>query len=133
MCNLPLRSDGILSDEWIRGKQYTVVLNGLADQHAIKRVSVQRGKFVQMKNGSLVQRESGDPMPLTFFHNKAIEGAWERQLAQGMLDGEFPERHGAEKDLIGRIGEDLTRRRRQVFRPCDDPQKRAGIEKALHP
>jgi hypothetical protein len=61
----------MLSDERIRGKQHTVVLNGLADQYAIKRVSVQRGKFVQMKNGSLVQRERGDPISLTFFHSKA--------------------------------------------------------------
>ena len=88
---------------------------------------------MQMKNGSLMQQESGDPMPLTFFHNNAIKGAGERQPAQGMRYGEFPERHGAEKNLIGRIGEDLTRRRRQVFRPCDDPQKRTGIEEALHP
>jgi hypothetical protein len=84
--DLPPRSDRILSDERIRGKQYTVVLNGLADQHAIKRVSVQQGKFVQVKNGSLVQRERGDPMSLTFFHNKSIERVRERQLAQGMLD-----------------------------------------------
>ena len=62
------------------------MLNGLADQHAIKRDSVQQGKFVQMKNGWLVQRERGDPISLTFFHNKAIERAGERQLAQGMLD-----------------------------------------------
>jgi hypothetical protein len=38
--DLPPRSDRILSDEWIRGKQHTVVLNGLTDQHAIKRVSM---------------------------------------------------------------------------------------------
>jgi hypothetical protein len=88
--DLPPRSDRILSDEWIRGKQHTVVLNGLADQHAIKRVSMQQGKFVQVKNGSLVQRERGDPMSLTLFHNKAIERTGERQLAQGMLDREFP-------------------------------------------
>ena len=62
------------------------MLNGLADRHAIKRVSVQQGKCVQMKNGWLVQRERGDPMSLTFFHNKAIEHAGERQLAQGMFD-----------------------------------------------
>jgi len=84
--DLPPRSGRILRDERIRGKQHTVVLNGLADQHAIKRVPVQQGKCVQMKNGWLVQRERGDPMSLTFFHNKAIERTGERQLAQGMLD-----------------------------------------------
>ena len=84
--DLPPRSDRILGDERIWGKQHTVVLNGLADQHAIKRVSVQQGEFVKVKNGSLVQRECGDPMSLTFFHNKVIKRVGEGQLAQGMLD-----------------------------------------------
>ena len=83
--DVPPRSDRILRDERIRGKQHTAVLNGLADQHAIKWVSVQQRKCVQMKNGWLVQQERGDPMSLTFFHNKAIERTGERQLAQGML------------------------------------------------
>ena len=131
--DLPPRSDRILSDEWIRGQQHTVVLNGLADQHAIKRVSVQQGKLVKVKNGSLVQRERSDPMPLTLFHNKAIERTGERQLAQGMLDREFPDRHGAEENFVGRIGEDLTCLRRQVLRARDDPQKCTGIEETLHP
>jgi hypothetical protein len=48
------------------------MLDGLADQHAIKWVSMQRREFVQVKNGSLVQRERGDPVALTFIHDKAI-------------------------------------------------------------
>jgi len=84
--DVPPLSDRILRDERIRGKQHTAVLNGLADQHVIKRVSVQQRKCVQMKNGWLVQRECGDPMSLTFFHNKAIERTGEWQLAQGILD-----------------------------------------------
>ena len=105
---LPPSSDRILSDEWIWGEQHTVVLNGLADQHAIKRVSMQQGKLVKVKNGLLAQRERGDPMSLTLFHNKAIECAGERQLSQSMLHREFPDRHGAEENFVGRIGEDLT-------------------------
>jgi hypothetical protein len=86
-----------------------------------------------MKNGSLVQRESGDPMSLTFFRNKPIECAGKRQFAEGMLDRQFPNRHDTEEDFVGRIREDLARRWRQVFRARDDPQERAGIKKALHP
>ena len=43
-----------------------------------------------MKHGSLVQWENGDPMSLTFFRNKPIECAGERQFAEGMLDLQLP-------------------------------------------
>ena len=133
MADLPPRSNRILNDERIGGKQHTIVFNGLADQHAIEWVSMELGKFVQMKDGSLVQRESGDPMSLTFFRHKPIECAGEWQFTEGMLDRQFPNRHDTEEDFVGRIREDLARRWRQVFRARDDPQERAGIEKALHP
>lgn len=85
-----------------------------------------------MKHGSLVQRESGDPMSLTFFRNKPIERTGEWQFTEAMLDRQLPSRHGTEEDFVGRVRENLARGRRQIFRARDDPQERAGIEKALH-
>lgn len=63
-----------------------------------------------MKHGSLVQRENGDPMSLTFFRHKSIERTGEWQFAKAMLDRQFPSRHGTEEDIIGRVREDLARR-----------------------
>ena len=111
MADLPPRSDRILNDERIGGKQHTIVFNGLADQHAVKWVSMKLGKFVQMKHGSLVQRKSGDPMSRALFRHKPIERSGERQFPKSMLDRQFPSRHGTEEDFVGRVREDLARRR----------------------
>ncbi len=54
-----------------------------------------------MKHGSLVQRESGDPMSLTFFRNKPIERTGEWQFTEAMLDRQLPSRHGTEISLAG--------------------------------
>ena len=74
-----------------------------------------------MKHGSLIERESGDPMSLTFFRNKPIERTGERQFAEAMLDRQFPGRHNTEEYFVGRIREDLARCQGQIFRARDDP------------
>ena len=45
---LPNGSDGVLGNQWIGCENSQFMLNGLADQHAIKRVSVVEGEFGQM-------------------------------------------------------------------------------------
>jgi hypothetical protein len=37
---LPLSSDGVLNDERIGSQQHAIVLDGLADQHPIERVTM---------------------------------------------------------------------------------------------
>jgi hypothetical protein len=53
---LPLRSDGVLSNERIRCEQHTIVLDGLADQHPIERIAMQGRKFVQVKHRPFFER-----------------------------------------------------------------------------
>ena len=109
------------------------MLDGLADEHAIKGVSIQRGKFMEVEYGLFMKQERSNPMPLPLFHHETLDRTGQRQLSKGVLHGEFPHRHDAEQHLIGRIRKQLLRRRREFGRPGDDPQKRAGIEQTLHP
>ena len=47
----------------------------------------------------------------TRFRHKPIERAGERQFAKSMLDRQFPSQHGTEENFVGRVREDLARRR----------------------
>ena len=53
---LPLSSDGVLTDERIGCEQDTIVFDRLADQHPIEGIAVQCGKLVQVKHRPLFQR-----------------------------------------------------------------------------
>jgi len=72
------------------------MLYSLTNKHSVKRVSMERRQFVEMKNRTLVERQSHDPMPLTLFPNKAFERTRQRKFSKCMLDGEFPDGHRAE-------------------------------------
>jgi hypothetical protein len=109
------------------------MFNGLADKHAIKRVPVQSGKFVKVEDGSFIERKCRNPMSFPLIHDETVNRARQRQLAKGMLHGDFPDGHRAEQHFVGWIRENLLRCRRQFFCPSNDPQERARVEQALHP
>jgi hypothetical protein len=129
---LPLRSDGILNNERIRCEQHTIVLNGLADQHPIERIAMQRGKFVQVKHGPFFERQNRYPMHLPLRQQKPIKGSRQRKLSQRMFHRDLPHRHDTKQDLMGRICKHLRRSKRKLSRARDDPQEGACIEKTPH-
>lgn len=108
------------------------MFDGLADEHAIKRVPVQGGKFVKVEDGSFIERKCRHPMSFPFLHDETFDRARQRQLAKSILHGEFPDGHRAEQRFVGRICEDFLRSRRQFICPSDDPQECARVEQTPH-
>ena len=92
---LPLGSDGILHNERIGSDEDAIMLYSLTNKHPVKRVSMERRQLVEVKNRTLVERQSHDSMPLTLFPNKAFERTRQRKSSKRMLDGEFPNGHRA--------------------------------------
>ena len=76
--SLPLRSNRILCNEGVRGEQYAIVLDGLADEHAIKGVSMQCGKLMEVEYGLFVKRERRNPMPFSLFHHETLDRTGQR-------------------------------------------------------
>jgi len=130
---LPASSNGILRDQRVRCQQQAIMFNCLADEHAIKRVSMQDRKFGQMEDGSFIERKCRNPMSFPLLYDETVDRARQRQLTKSMLHGKFPDGHRAEQHFVGGIREDLLRSRRQFFGPSDDPQERACVEQAPHP
>lgn len=52
------------------------MFNGLADEHAIERVSVQSRELVKVQDCTFVKVKHGDPMALSLFHEKPVH--WTR-------------------------------------------------------
>ena len=72
------------------------MFDGLADEHAIKRVSMQDRKFVKVEDGPFIERKRRNPMSLPLLYDKTLDRARQRQLAKRMLHGDFPNRHRTE-------------------------------------
>lgn len=109
------------------------MFDGLADQHPVKRVSMQRRKFVEVEDSLFIKRKYPDPMPFPLVNDETLNRTRQRQLPKRMLHGELPNGHCTQQHLVGRIRKDLLRCWRQLFRPGNDPQEGAGVEEALHP
>jgi hypothetical protein len=110
-----------LGDERVGRQEHTVVLDRLADEHAVERISMEAGKFVKMEHGGFMKRQLGDAVTLPLIHEESIERTRERQLAQGMFDGKLPHRDDTEKDFVGRVGEEPRGVRRKRLISRDDP------------
>ena len=68
----------------------------LADEHAIKRVPMQDRKFVEVEDGSFINRKRRNPMPFPLLYDETLDRVRERQFAKRMLHGDFPHGHCAE-------------------------------------
>lgn len=101
----PLSADGILRDQGVGRKEHAVVLDGLANEHPVERISMQCGQFVQVNDRLLIERQCRNPMPLALLDDESVQRTRQRQFSEGVLDGQFPYRDGAEKDLVARVGE----------------------------
>ncbi len=101
----PLSADGILRDQRVGREEHAVVLDGLADEHPVERIAMQNGQFVQMNHRLLIERQRRNPMPFTLLYDESVQRTRQRQFSEGVLDGQFPYRDGAEKDFVARIGE----------------------------
>jgi hypothetical protein len=62
------------------------MFNRLANEHPIKRVSMERRQFVEMNDGRFIQRQGDYPVPLPMCHNEVIKGSGKRQFTEGMFD-----------------------------------------------
>ena len=81
------------------------MFDGLTNQHPVERISMQCRKLVEVKHGSFVEWQRFYSVALTLLFDKTIKRAGERQLAERMLNREFPDRHDAQQHFIRRIGE----------------------------
>lgn len=69
---LPLGAHRILGNQEIRREQKTVMFNGLADAHAIKRVPVQSRELAQMQHRTFVKGKHCNAMALSLLHEKPV-------------------------------------------------------------
>jgi hypothetical protein len=76
------------------------MFDGLADEHAIKRISMQRGELMKMEHSPFIEWKRRNPMPFPLLHHKTLNGTRERQLPKRMLHRNLPDGHRAEQYLI---------------------------------
>lgn len=67
------------------------MFDGLTDEHAIKGISVQRGKFMKVEHSPFIKRKRRNPMPFPLFHHKALNGTRQRESSKGMLHRNLPD------------------------------------------
>lgn len=72
------------------------MLDGLANEHAIKRIPVQCGQFMEVENRLFMQRERGNPVPVPLFNDKALDCPGEGKPAKGMFYGKLPDGYSTE-------------------------------------
>ena len=115
---LPGRFHGILRDHGIRREQGELMVNGLADQHTIERVSMKRRQPRKIEYRLFLQWQCGNPMSFTLRRDKAFGGLRKWKLAKTELDLDFPDGDRAEIGLIGRVSEKIPRfaRKRRIIR-----------------
>jgi hypothetical protein len=89
--NLPISSDGVLSNERIGRQEDTVVFESLAHEHAIKWVSMKGWQFVQMQHRGLFERKRSQAVALSLLYHESIESTGERQFPESVFHREFPD------------------------------------------
>lgn len=85
------------------------MFNGLADQHPVKRVSMQRRKFVEVEDSLFTKRKYRNPMSFPLLNDEALNRTRQGKLPKRMLHGELPNGHCTQQHLVGGIREDLLR------------------------
>lgn len=103
------------------------MLNGLANQHPVERVTMQCGKLVQVNTAHSSSGRAVIPCfsrcSSTNRSREAGTGSFPRECLT-----ESSHTDHTEQDLIAGIGKNLRGRRRQFPRSCNNPQEGTGIE-----
>lgn len=129
---LPNGSDGILRNEWIRGQDGEFMLDGLANEHAVKRVFVKSREFGQMSGCGFFQGECANAMALPLLRDELIHRCGEGNFAKRVFHENFPDGNRTQQYFLRGVGKYLLTHRRERFVVRDDPQKCAGIQQNLH-
>jgi hypothetical protein len=61
------------------------MLNSLADEHPIERITMKRAQLVKIQHGPLAPRARSYAMTLTMRHDELIESSGKRQPTESML------------------------------------------------
>lgn len=85
---------------------------GLTIQHAVERIAMERGQSAQLGDGGLIQGQRRDEVLLALHRNKLRGRLRQRQLAEGVFEGDFPEGNGAQENLVLGVADGRRDRRR---------------------
>ena len=102
---LPDGPHGILANELVWSQDHKILHDRLANEHPVKRVSMQSRKPSQMESGLFIEGKRIDAMMLSLRRDKSCGRIGKRQPAEGVFDGDLPSGDGAQVDLIVRIYE----------------------------
>lgn len=95
--------DRILPDERVRGGKREAVRLRLADEHSIEGIAVQRRQAVHFPDSGFIQCQRRNEMLFALQRDELRGRLWQRQFAEAVFDGDFPERDRAQKNLVVRI------------------------------
>src|SRR5437016_4790284 len=129
---LPERTERILTDVAIRSNDHQAVRDRLADQHAVERVSMERGEPGEVKRRLLVEREAVDAVSVALGGNEAVDRLGQRKPPQRVLDGDLPGGDSAQEHFVPRIDDRLAGASAQRVGVCYQPEERDRIEQEPH-
>ena len=89
------------------------MLDGLANEHAVKRVFMKCREFGQVSGCGFFQRERADGMALPLLRDKLIYRCGEENLTQRVFHKNFPNGNGTQKDFMGGISKYFPTCRRE--------------------
>ncbi len=69
---LPDRTDRVLRDERIGRQEDMFMLDGLADQHAVERVLMERRQLIQIQRSALFKGQGSDAVTLALRRDKTL-------------------------------------------------------------
>ena len=75
----------------------------LTDQHPVERIAMQRGQSAQLRDGGFIQGERRDEMFFALLRDELCGRLRQGKFAETVFDGDFPERNGAQENLIVRV------------------------------
>ena len=125
---LPERTERILTDVAIRSNDHQAVRDRLADQHAVERVSMERGEPGEVKRRLLVEREAVDAVSVALGGNEAVDRLGQREPPQRVLDGSLSGGDSAQEHFVPRIDDRLAGASAQRLGVRYQPEERDRIE-----
>ena len=108
------------------------MLDGLANQYAVKWVAVKQWQLWQMQNCLLFKGKRCDAVTFALVRNEALGRSGEREFAQAIFNCDLPNRYCAQVRIVVGIHEGIPGRCGQRHIVSDDPQKRACVEQDPH-
>ena len=80
------------------------MLDGLANEHAVKRVFMKCREFGQVSSCGFFQRECADAMPLPLLRDELIHRCGKENLTQRVFHENFPNGNRTQQNFMRGVG-----------------------------